>query len=207
MDIRDILERLARLPRTQRLVLIGAVYLLAVVLWWFLVYSPGRAQVADLRRDLAENEEKRETVRARAENREAFEKELEELASQLKSALSELPDDREIPDLLRRISSAGQRVGLEVNKFAPLPEVVKDYYAEVPVALEVTGAFHEVALFFDKLSKLSRIVNVRDVNLSAPKSVGTKVNLTVTGTAVTYRFLSEEELQKRQADKDKKKKK
>ena len=81
-----------------------------------------------------------------------------------------------------------------MRKFQPLPEKVDEYYAEVPVALEVVGTFHEVAMFFDRLSKLGRIVSVHGVNIKEPEERGGRVELNVTGSAVTYRFLSQEEI-------------
>ena len=72
--------------------------------------------------------------------------------------------------------------------------VVVEFVIDVPVALEVYGSFHEVAMFFDRLAKLDRIVYVQDVELSSPTERGGKVYLKVTGTAVTFRFLSDEEI-------------
>ena len=114
----------------------------------------------------------------------------------------------EIPELLKRISSDGKKVGLEIRKFQPLPEIVQEYYAEVPVALEIYGDYHEVAMFFDRLSKLSRIVYVQNIEISDPEEIGGRVNLLVTGKAVTFRFLSEEEMEKaQQSQKGRKKRK
>ncbi len=118
------------------------------------------------------------------------------MTAALKKALRELPNDREIPELLKRISSVARKVGLEIKKFQPLPEVVREYYAEVPVALEVAGSYHEVAMFFDRLSKLGRIVYVKNVEIKNPEEQGGKVFLDVVGTSVTFRFLSEDEITK-----------
>ena len=89
-----------------------------------------------------------------------------------------------------------QHVGLEVRRFQPLPEKAREYVAEVPVSLEVQGSYHEVALFFDRLSKMNRIVYVQDIEMNQPQVRGGKVYLTVTGKAVTFRFLSDEEIQR-----------
>ncbi len=196
MDTHELLERLAKLPRAQRLALTALVYALVAVLFWVMLYSPAAEEVSRLEAQHTELDVKRAKVRARAENREKFEAELQELTAALKKALRELPNDREIPELLKRISSVAKKVGLEIRKFQPLPEVVREYYAEVPVALEVAGSYHEVAMFFDRLSKLGRIVYVKNVDIKSPEERGGKVYLEVEGTSVTFRFLSDDEIEK-----------
>jgi type IV pilus assembly protein PilO len=124
--------------------------------------------------------------------------ELQQLMADLKLALKELPEDREIPGLLKGISSLGKKVGLEVGRFQPLPEKMREYVAEVPVSLEVQGSYHEVAMFFDRLSKMNRIVYVSNIEMGDPEERGGKVYLTVTGNAVTFRFLTDEEIQANQ---------
>ena len=108
-------------------------------------------------------------------------------------AIKELPNEREIPELLRRISSIGKKIGLEFLLFQPLPEVPREFYADVPVKLKIEGSFHEVATFFDRIGKLNRIVNIRDISMSSPFERSGKIILTTDGTAVTYRFLSDSE--------------
>lgn len=191
----DILDRLAKLPRQQRLMLFGLLYVLLVVVFFFMLYSPKQDE-----RDSLLNEQKNlktqlAQVEARAANKAQLEAELQELTADLKQAVKELPNDREIPGLLKGISTLGRNVGLEVKKFQPLPEETQEYIAEVPVALEVEGSYHEVAMFFDRLSKMNRIVYVRDVEMLNPVDRGGKVILTVKGRAVTFRFLSEAEIQ------------
>lgn len=193
MNLNDLLDRLAALPRSQRLAAFAGVGVLIIVLFIFLVFLPAREDIARLEKDVAELTKERDEVKKRAENREAYERELTQLTAQLGEALKEMPDSREIPDLLKRISTVAKKAGLEISKFQPLPEVALEYYAEVPIALEVTGSYHEVAMFFDRLSKLNRIVSSRNIEMKTPKDQGGKVVLSVTGKLVTYRFLSEEE--------------
>jgi type IV pilus assembly protein PilO len=193
MNLPALLDRIARLPRTQRVLAAVAVYILMIVGWWFLLYSPSRSEIAELEQQSTELQEQKKTVEKRAFDRSRFEAELSQLMAELQQALQELPNEREIPDLLKGISNLGKQVGLEVKSFQPLPEKdLLDGTAEVPVALSVEGSFHEVAMFFDRLSKMNRIVSVRDIKMGSPREQGGKVMLAVTGTAVTYRFLSPE---------------
>ena len=193
MDLNDILERFGKLPRVQRLAVLSLVLVIFLAMFWTLVYSPKSEELTQLRTQNTELVAEKEKVKRRAENREKFEAELQELTSQLKEALRELPNEREIPDLLRKISSVGKKVGLEVRRFQPLPEVKQEYYADVPVSLQVMGSYHEVAMFFDRLAKMSRIVYVRDITMEISGERGGKSVLKVEGKAVTFRFLTEEE--------------
>lgn len=207
MTATDLLDKLAGTPRNQRLALYALVFVGLGALFWFMLYSPTTDEVGTLKDQQVQLQQEKTKVKARAENRDAFEAELLELNNELKQALRELPDQKEIPELVRRISNEGRRSGLEIRKFKTMPEVPRQYYAEVPVALEVYGSFHEVAMFFDRLAKLDRIVYVQDVELENPSERGGKVYLKVTGTAVTFRFLSDEEIAAQGADREQRGKK
>lgn len=199
-----LLDRFGKLPRSQRALLAGAVYVMLAAVLYFALVAPTLDRTSTAQRQQTELRAKRDQVRARAENRAAFEAELEQLAAELKQALTELPNDREIPGLLSEIDGLARKAGLDVSKFQPLPEVKQEYYAEVPVQVAMTGSFHEVTLFFDRVGKMSRIVSVEDIELGSPKDEGSEVSLTINGKVVTYRFLTEEEMK---ANKDPGKKK
>merc|ERR1712138_99595 len=107
-----------------------------------------------------------------------------------------LPQGTEIPDLIRTISETGRKVGLEVKKFEPKQEVASstnDFVAEVPITLAVQGTFHQVAMFFDRLSKMDRIVHVKNIDIEIEEEENTNVSLLVEGSAITFRFLTDEE--------------
>jgi len=196
--VNQFLEQFQKLPRSQRWLVAGLGYLFILVAIWFSLISPtydaidsGEAQKADLT-------SKRDAVRARASNRAAFEARLEALAAKLKQALKELPNDREIPGLLNEIDGLARKSGLDVRKFQPLPEVMHEYYAEVPVQIIMDGGYHEIGIFFDRVSKMSRIVSVSDIDMGSPNQSGEEVSLTVSGKVVTYRFLSDAEIEQNQ---------
>lgn len=190
----QFLDRFQKLPRSQRWLLGGLVYLLIVVAFYFSLISPAQADIAAAESKSSELRQKRNAVRARAENRAAFEAELEALAARLKKALRELPNDREIPGLLSEIDGLARKSGLEVRKFQPLPEVLHEFYAEVPVQIIMDGGYHEFGIFFDRVRKMNRIVSVKDIKMGDPVEGQSEVTLTVSGRVVTYRFLSEDEI-------------
>ncbi len=191
----QLLERYGKLPRSQRLLVVGLIYVLLMVGFYFSLISPTLAVTDGVLAQRTELESKRNQVRTRAENRPAFEAELSALSDRLKLALKELPNDREIPLLLSEIDGLARKSGLDVRQFKPLPEVMHEYFAEVPVQLVMEGSYHEVAIFFDRVSKMSRIVSVQDIEMKDPKDGGIDVSLSVSGKVVTYRFLTEAEIE------------
>jgi type IV pilus assembly protein PilO len=191
-----IIERLAKLPRGQRFALFGLVYVLVCMVFMFTMYYPAASELEDMESSRQNLENQKVQVQKRVSDKEGFDKKLEGLTKDLKNALKELPNNREIPGLLKGISTLGKKVGLEIRRFTPLPEERREYVAAVPVELEVEGTFHEVAMFFDNLSKMNRIVYVQDIEMGTPVERGGKVSLTVSGRAVTFRFLTDEEIAK-----------
>lgn len=198
MNLNTILERLARIPRTQRISIYGGVVVLLVAILLGAFYWPTSNDISDLEGRRKKFREDLAKIEVRVRNRNLAKERLRQLQTDLTQALKELPNDREIPGLLKGISTTGKKVGLEVRKFQPLPEVKREYVAEVPVALEVGGSFHEVAMFFDRLSDMNRIVYVKDIVMGTPEERGGKVYLTVSGNAVTFRFLSDAEIEAQQ---------
>jgi type IV pilus assembly protein PilO len=199
VNFNQIIDRLAKAQRVQRLGGYALIYVLLVVLYVVLFYMPKGDELDSARTEQDKLLKDKADIEKLIANRAETEVELQTLQAKLAQALKELPEDREIPGLLKGISSLGKKVGLEVKKFQPLPEVKREYVAEVPVALEVEGSFHEVALFFDRLSKMNRIVYVQDVEMVDPDERGGKVYLQVSGNVVTFRFLTDEEIAAQQA--------
>ncbi|MBJ94693.1 MAG: hypothetical protein CMP23_09520 [Rickettsiales bacterium] len=191
--ISDLLDRLEELSSSQKLGGAVGIYALIIVILYFMMIGPTITNTGAAIERRASLEAEEAENRQIAENRSLWEESVNRLNEELAKAVKELPNSREIPELVRRISSIGKKIGLQFLLFKPMPEIVRDFYAEVPIKLKVEGSFHEVATFFDRVGKLNRIVNVKDITISDPEERSGKVILTIEGTAVTYRFLTEEE--------------
>ena len=189
----DFLEQLSKYTTTQKLAGGLLIYAIIAAIFWFMLISPTKEEIVAAEQRNGTLIEERDENRDIAENRDRWERRVEQLNDELAKAIKELPNEREIPELLRRISSIGKKIGLEFLLFQPLPEVPRDFYADVPVKLKIEGSFHEVATFFDRIGKLNRIVNIRDITMGSPLERSGKIILTTDGTAVTYRFLSDAE--------------
>jgi type IV pilus assembly protein PilO len=103
-----------------------------------------------------------------------------------------LPDSKELPVLLTDITSLGKNAGLDFRAFRPNTEIRRDFYAEVPIDIEFTGRFHDVAMFFDEIARLPRIVNVSELDVTIARETSMDTVLEVKGSATTFRFVEAE---------------
>jgi type IV pilus assembly protein PilO len=132
----------------------------------------------------------------------AYRQQLADIEKQFGALLKQLPGKSEMDALLTDINQAGLGRGLQFELFKPAAqETMKDFYAELPIAIRITGNYHDIGAFASDIGKLSRIVTLNDISLASGKD-----GLTMDATARTFRYLDEEELaqQRRAAAKDKK---
>jgi type IV pilus assembly protein PilO len=195
VNLNDIIDRLSKIPRNQRMAIYAVLYVILAALYISLGYLPKSTEISELQTKHAALEIQLGEIEQQVSQRDEARARMQNLKEQLIVALQELPEDREIPGLLKGISSLARKAGLEILRFQPLSEEIREYVAEIPVALEVEGNYHDVAQFFDALSDMDRIVYVQDIEMQSPEERGGKVYLRVTGNVVTFRFLSEEEIE------------
>lgn len=186
------IEKILKLPRYQRgLILLGIVCVIVGLFVWLIV-MPQQEELSRLAHQQADLKVKIEADRRVAANLPVYKAELEKMTARLNQALTELPNDKEIPTLLTSISSTAKSNGLEVLTFKPGEEVPKGFYAEVPVTLKLQGTFHQLATFFYKVGTLPRIVNIGNVKIgtkSSNKDNSGATRLSVDCQATTFRFI------------------
>ena len=181
-----LFEKVEKLKMVHRiLIFAGTIVLLAGLFAW-LVYIPKTNEISGLRKEIAGLEQKINQAKIKVRSLRKFEKEQVEVEAQFQEALRLLPNKREIPALLRSITQLGSDANLEFRLFSPQREKARDFYVEIPVSMEVSGNYHNVAVFFDKVGKMERIVNILDISMKPIKSRST--SLTTKCSAVTYRF-------------------
>lgn len=117
-------------------------------------------------------------------NLDAYKQQMEDMQRTFGSLLRQLPDTTEVPDLLVDITQAGLGRGLEFVLFRPEKEQPRDFYAELPISLQVSGNYHELASFVSDVAALPRIVTFGEINIT-----GKEGRLSMTATAKTYRYL------------------
>jgi type IV pilus assembly protein PilO len=188
------IEQILKLPTRQKFALLAIVLVLEAAALFYGLYQPKMNAYAALQAKLEDLQRQIQDNRRIANNLPRYKSEYEQLKKDLDSALTELPNQKEIPSLLTSISSVGKGAGLEFLLFRPKPEVAKDFYAEVPVDIAVSGTFYNVADFFVAVGKLPRIVNINNVSFSDIKSTGGRTTLKVNCLATTFRFLDKKEI-------------
>ncbi len=130
-------------------------------------------------------------AKAKARNLPKFEEELAETQRKFDEKAVLLPKEKEIPQLLRDISSLGRNAGLDFLVFKPQANVKKDFYDEIPIVINVRGPYHNVGFFFDQVSKLERIVSVSNIKMGAPKNEAGEMLLKSDCRLVTYQFTNQ----------------
>ena len=191
--MRDYIERFFELETRQRLMVCTLAVLLVGTGYWYFVYAGRSAELAQTMEKIQGLREQRDTKQKLVANIDDARTAVRDLQAAVRHAEVQLPDKKEIPDLLSAISSAGRESGLEVMLFRQKPERFQDFYAEVPVDVLVRGNYHQVATFFDRVGQLDRIVNVSDISMKEPKDDGGKMIIDTSCSAVTFRFLDEAE--------------
>jgi len=196
----DLLDR----PGRQKLGLLAGVIVAVAVLDWQYWYGPQTRALTEAQSRVTERRLELEGKRAKANVRAEAERQLRDLTAELRRAQARLPDQREIADLLSSIAASGRSAGLEITLFRQKPEAYHDFYAGVPVEMQMRGTYHELATFLDRVKRLDRIVNVTDIHLTKPHIENDRMLLEATCMVTTFRFLDEAERQKLLEEKKKK---
>jgi type IV pilus assembly protein PilO len=187
-SIEPFFEKVEKLSRVQRVAISAAIFGLIAGGFIYFLYWPKLDQINRLNTQLEKLEKKLETAKRNAKDLKKFQAKMKEAEAQFRMAMKKLPEKEEIPSLLSSISESGQQVGLEFLLFEPKAEKKKEFYAEIPVAMNIKGDYHNLALFFDQIARLSRIVNIKNIQISNAKGKNTS-DLNTRCLAVTYKFI------------------
>jgi type IV pilus assembly protein PilO len=184
---------------------IGALVIVLLLLLGAAYWFDWSDQMAQIDAERAKEEQLKATFitkKKQALDLPAYRKQLEDIEKQFGALLKQLPGKSEMDALLTDINQAGLGRGLQFELFKPAgQETMRDFYAELPITIRITGSYHDLGAFAADVAKLSRIVTLNDITLAPTKDA-----LAMDATAKTFRYLDEEELaaQKRAAAKDKK---
>ncbi len=189
-----LFEKIEKLSKVQRILICSGIFLVIIGSFVYFSYLPKIKTQRNLNKQIQKFEKKLTIARKNAKDLKKYQNKIKEAKSKFKEVMLSLPEKEEIPSLISAISASGKESGLEFLLFQPKGEKRKDFYAEIPVSIQVAGNFHNIVLFFDKVARLSRIVNIRDIEISGPKEKGkskTSDNskLSTSCTAVTYKFV------------------
>ncbi len=184
-------DKVVPLPRQQKVLISVLLLVLPVVLFYFLYYADKAERLGRLEGQQVALRQEIDNLRARQRELPRLEAELKETEARFQAISVLLPREKEIPSLLTNISALGTSAGLDFLSFRPRGEQARDFYAEIPVEIKVRGQYHNIGLFFAKVSKLPRIVTISGVAMGKPKRQGNEVVLETSFSLITYRFLEE----------------
>ncbi len=188
--VAPLLAKLEELSKPQRIGIFAAVLVVIFGLSIYLLFWPKHGQISGLKTQLASVQQELGKAKKNAAELNDWRNKRSQKEAEYKQVSRALPEKEEIPSLLAGISQAGKEAGLEFLLFQPKPEMPKEFYAEIPVDINVSGNYHQVAVFFDKVANLPRIVNIRDVKMTPQsKKEENTSSLTTTCQAVTYKFI------------------
>ena len=191
--MKELLDRILDLPRQQKIGVLAGLVVAILLLDYFLFYSPRSDEISKLTQEVESQRNERDKKKKEAANIPKLKEQMARLDGRLKEAVAQLPDRKEIPDLLSSISNKVKESGLDILIFRPRAENIQEFYAEIPVDIVVRGGFHNVATFFDEVGRLNRLVNIANIELRNPKANEDQVIMDVSTVATTFRFLDEAE--------------
>lgn len=155
--------------------------------WWFAI-SPKNDQIAGQEAKLQELQQKVQEGRAAQKNLARFREEVGALEDELGKLLRILPAKRNTPDLIRRIRLLVERGDFNLKSFEPGNPTDRDFYAEWPIRINVDGNYHNLALFFDRISRFSRIINIADLEVDALRQGDDQHTISASFMAKTFMY-------------------
>ena len=185
-----------RWPLAVRASAVGVCFIvLSIVLTYVFVWDDQRPRLEQTENTEQTLREEFKTKHSKAVNLEVYKQQLKDIERSFGALLRQLPGKTEVPNLLVDISQSGLSAGLEEKLFQPQPEQKKDFYAELPIKISLTGSYHQFGEFVSGIAALPRIVTLHDIEIK-PINANAKDydHLTLELTAKTYRYLDEEEL-------------
>ena len=192
----QILDAILERSTAQKIAMLAVTVILMIALYYSFLFGPRADELAKLA-DSVEIARNEKTVKTqKAANLSRLRQDLQRLDAELRKAVAQLPEKREIPELLSSISSKAQQSGLDVLLFRPRAESYQEFYAEVPVDITVKGNFYNTVNFFDEVGRMDRLVNIDNIGFKNPTISGDNVVLETTSVATAFRFLDEAERKK-----------
>ncbi len=175
-----------RLPLVAQLGIAAVLGLLVCGGFYFFWLSDALMQEKKKRADLADLQQQIRALEATANKLPEFQLEVQALEAKLETHKRVLPPQKEMPELMRRLQYLAAQSSLSITKFNPSSPVQKDFYQEVPIAVEMGGTYHNFGAFLDRISRMSRLVNVGNLQIKAGTTQTMSSTVTVTAVATTY---------------------
>lgn len=195
------MDSILKLSTPKKVLILIAILCVIAGLYLYAFFIPRQDELKVARGELSKLTKELNESRAITRDLQKFKEQVDKLNEELKNALTQLPNEKEIPEILKNISSLGKESNLEFTLFRPKPEEPQQFYAKVPIELVALGSYHNIGIFFDKVSKLPRIINVVDFNMTRAKDIKGRSEseiLVKTSCMInTYRFIEKKSEEKK----------
>lgn len=189
MAIKLNMDTIMKLPLSRKIIILAAINIVIIGLFYWFLIGPKYDQISSLKEQYQGLQVKLNESRVIAADIPKYRKEKEEMEALLKAAVAQLPNEKEIPDLIESISRAGEKSGLKILLFRPGKEIAKGFYAEVPVNMAVEGKFESLYEFSAKVGNLPRIVNIENMSITSLGHKNRVPMLRANFVATTFRFI------------------
>lgn len=187
------LKTIADWPLPTKVVALAILFVVIVAAGWWFDWSGNLESLEQTRQKETELRGVFTTKKNQAINLDAYKKQLQDIEQAFGALLKQLPNKQEMDALITDVNQAGLGRGLQFDLFKPEAETVSEFYAETPIAVKVTGSYHDIAAFVSDVAKLSRIVTLQDISMVPGKDGDMNMDATVK----TYRYLDDEEMMSR----------
>lgn len=186
----QILDRINKLNSAAKAGAFAALVILITAACYFLLIQDVEGQIEALAGQQTALDKTYAEKKEIADNLNDRRREMDQLDQKLQDALTELPERKDIEELLGNLNDIGKKSGLSITSVVPTAEAPEAFFSRVPVAMSVIGNYHEIALFLQEISGMRRIVNVTNIRLGSPARRGDKVVLKSDFMATAFRFNS-----------------
>jgi type IV pilus assembly protein PilO len=195
------IDSILKLSTQKKVLILVAILCVIAGLYLWAFFLPQQESLKIANGELSKLAKELTESKAITRDLQKFKEQVQKLNEELKIALTQLPNEREIPEILKNISSLGKESNLEFTLFRPKPEEPQQFYAKVPIELVALGSYHNIGIFFDKVSKLPRIINVVDFNMTRAKDIRgkseTEILVKTSCMINTYRFIEKKSEEKK----------
>jgi type IV pilus assembly protein PilO len=182
-----VFERIGQLTRLQRVLVCLITFVLIGAGYYYFIFKPKHETLQRVTKTLETQTQKLNVIKRQASALEEWEKKMAEVEHAFYLATRALPDSKELPSLLTGVSMAGSNAGLTFLLFQPDPVINREFYKEIPLSLKVEGNYLQIADFFFQVSRLNRIVNIKNISMKKNKTIPGIIDMSC--HAVTYMFM------------------
>jgi len=200
------MDSILKLPKLKKILILAGILVAMAGLYFHSFFGPRQEELKMLKGDLNKLVKELNESKAITRDHQKFKEQVSKLNEELRNALTQLPNEKEIPEILKNITSLGRESNLEFTLFRPKAEEPQQFYAKVPIELTVLGSYHNTGIFFDKVSRLPRIINVVDFNMTRGKDIKGRGEIEIlvkTSCLVnTYRFIEKKSEEKKSEKKE-----